>query len=314
MPSSSSRGDSSRGYGSQQQGSRTGATLAATNRGAAPSSVPDAAAGTRSVTLLTYNVWFREDVAVQERMQGIADVITTAGYPTFLCFQEMTPRIMAIFASMPWWQRYVCSPAPLDAPYFTLLLVNKGAAPSAASSSFEEVHFDNSCMGRSLRVATITVGRHKVLVATSHLESPIPPHQWYSKERQQQMAFSLSQLDKSPYGNVLFAGDMNWTDSRDGSPPLPAGWCDVWQQLHPGDPGFTYDSKNNPMLPYKNPGLRLDRVFARLADYRLSSISVMGREQLGGAKYTHRFKNGGSKQLPVLPSDHFGLLVQVEEL
>jgi len=56
------------------------------------------------------------------------------------------------------------------------------------------------------------------------------------------------------------------------------------------------------------------RVFARLADYRLSSISVMGREQLGGAKYTHRFKNGGSKQLPVLPSDHFGLLVQVEEL
>jgi len=55
------------------------------------------------------------------------------------------------------------------------------------------------------------------------------------------------------------AGDMNWTDSRDGSPPLPAGWCDVWQQLHPGDPGFTYDSKNNPMLPYKNPGLRLDR-------------------------------------------------------
>jgi len=57
MPSSSSRGDSSRGYGSQQQGSRTGATLAATNRGAAPSSVPDAAAGTRSVTLLTYNVW-----------------------------------------------------------------------------------------------------------------------------------------------------------------------------------------------------------------------------------------------------------------
>lgn len=45
---------------------------------------------------------FREDVAVQERMQGIADIITTAGYPTFLCFQEMTPRIMAIFASMPW--------------------------------------------------------------------------------------------------------------------------------------------------------------------------------------------------------------------
>lgn len=58
----------------------------------------------------------------------------------------------------------------------------------------------------------------------------------------------------------------------------------------------------------------LFRVFTRLADYRLSSISIVGREQLGGATYTHRFKNGGSKQLPVLPSDHFGLLVQIEEL
>lgn len=45
------------------------------------------------------------------------------------------------------WQRYVCSPAPDDAPYFTLLLVNKAAAPGVRSSNFEEVHFDNSCMG-----------------------------------------------------------------------------------------------------------------------------------------------------------------------
>lgn len=35
--------------------------------------------------------------------------------------------------------------------------------------------------GRSLRVATVTIGGRKVLVATSHLESPIPPHQWYSR-------------------------------------------------------------------------------------------------------------------------------------
>jgi hypothetical protein len=45
------------------------------------------------------------------------------------------------------WQRYAVSPAPDDAPYFTLLLVNKAAAPSVTRSSFEEVHFDNSCMG-----------------------------------------------------------------------------------------------------------------------------------------------------------------------
>jgi hypothetical protein len=51
------------------------------------------------------------------------------------------------------WQRYICSPAPDNAPYFTLLMVNKAAAPGVRSSNFEEVHFDNSCMGeRQLRL------------------------------------------------------------------------------------------------------------------------------------------------------------------
>lgn len=38
----------------------------------------------------------------------------------------------------------------------------------------------------------------------------------------------------------------------------------------------------------------------------------MGKERLGEATYTHTFRNGGSKQLPVLPSDHFGLLLRLE--
>jgi hypothetical protein len=47
------------------------------------------------------------------------------------------------------WERYVCCPAPADAPYFTLLLVNRVAAPSATADAFEEVAFDNSCMGEA---------------------------------------------------------------------------------------------------------------------------------------------------------------------
>lgn len=45
---------------------------------------------------------FREDVALRQRMQGIADIIAASGYPTFLCFQEVTPCIMQMFAAMPW--------------------------------------------------------------------------------------------------------------------------------------------------------------------------------------------------------------------
>lgn len=52
---------------------------------------------------------------------------------------------------------------------------------------------------------------------------------------------------------------MNWTDSRDGAVPLPAGWSDAWCKLHPGDDGWTYDTKANPMLTGRWPGTRLDR-------------------------------------------------------
>lgn len=56
------------------------------------------------------------------------------------------------------------------------------------------------------------------------------------------------------------------------------------------------------------------RIFARLTDFQLGSISIVGKEPLEGASYRHTFKSGGSKQLPVLPSDHFGLLLQLNEL
>jgi hypothetical protein len=41
---------------------------------------------------------------------------------------------------------------------------------------------------------------------------------------------------------------------------------------------------------------------------------MVGTAVLPGVLHTHRFKNGGSKELPVLPSDHFGLLLQLEKL
>lgn len=60
---------------------------------------------------------------------------------------------------------------------------------------------------RGLRSVTASIGGHSLLVATSHLESPIPPQNFYSRERQQQMAEVLQGLDAGPAGNVLFAGE-----------------------------------------------------------------------------------------------------------
>lgn len=54
------------------------------------------------------------------------------------------------------------------------------------------------------------------------------------------------------------------------------------------------------------------RIFARLSDFKLGSVSVVGKDQLEGGTYTHTFRNGGTKELPVLPSDHFGLLLKLD--
>lgn len=61
--------------------------------------------------------------------------------------------------------------------------------------------------GRSLRSITGSVQGYPVLVATSHLESPIPPTNWYSQQRQDQMSECLRHLDAAGVGNVVFAGE-----------------------------------------------------------------------------------------------------------
>jgi tyrosyl-DNA phosphodiesterase 2 len=94
-------------------------------------------------------------------------------------------------------------------------------------------------------------------------------------------------------------------------PPLPGGWSDAHVHLHGGSgdsEGLTYDTRGNPML-HKQGGRalrrRLDRVFCRLRRWRLASLELVGRQALPGLQWEGR---------PVLPSDHFGLLLELRSL
>jgi hypothetical protein len=41
----------------------------------------------------------------------------------------------------------------------------------------------------------------------------------------------------------------------------------------------------------------------------------VGKDALPGVTHTHTYKSSGAtRQLPVLPSDHFGLLLQLEDV
>jgi len=84
---------------------------------------------------------------------------------------------------------------------------------------------------------------------------------------------------------------------------------DVWPELRAGDPGHTYDGPGNGMLS-SSFRTRLDRIFVKLADWEAQNIEMVGREAIPGLIYS-RMVRGKEKRLPVLPSDHYGLLLRL---
>ncbi|KAG2300955.1 hypothetical protein Bca52824_037427 [Brassica carinata] len=60
------------------------------------------------VKILTYNVWFREDLELSNRMRAIGHLVQLHS-PHLICFQEVIPDIYEIFRKSNWWKEYTCS-------------------------------------------------------------------------------------------------------------------------------------------------------------------------------------------------------------
>lgn len=173
-------------------------------------------------------------------------------------------------------------------------------------------------MGRELCLSEVEVQPGMTLVvATSHLESPNPSpptyNQMFSKERVVQANEAVRLLGKNE--NVIFCGDMNWDDKLDGAFPLAGGWVDAWTELRPGEDGWTYDTKTNKMLTgNRSLQKRLDRFVCKLKDFKIRSIEMIGRDAIAGASHIKEKRVKGQVKLlpvPVLPSDHYGLLLTI---
>jgi len=259
------------------------------------------------VRLLTYNVWFG-DVATVERLEALGAVITECD-PHVLCLQEVTPQALFVLRDQEWWEKYSVGPSPPLQDYFSLMLFKRTVSGPLVKR--EKYPFRNSRMGRYLDVVSYMrdpTSKASLAVGSSHLESYINPRETSAEERRVQIAECFSWLNK--HGNAVFMGDTNW-DDKDGDVPMPEGWCDAWLELRPGDPGYTYDAKSNEMLRgYLRK--RLDRAFVKLKDFDLKRIEMVGTKPIPGVTYRKTVSNRGKSEiveLPVVPSDHFGLLL-----
>ena len=259
------------------------------------------------IRLLTYNIWFA-DVAMSARLEALGRVIRECD-PHVLCLQEVTPQTVSVLRAQPWFDDYVMGPAPHLQDYFSMMMFKRGVKSELVKR--EKHVFRNSQMGRYLDVTSYMRDPHSgahLAVGTSHLESYINSTRTSANERRVQIQECFSVMNKHP--NAVFMGDTNW-DDKDGDVPMPSDWCDAWLDKRPGDPGFTYDAKTNDMLRgYLQK--RLDRAFVKLRDFDVRAIEMVGKQPIPGVTYHKTVSNRGKSQLvelPVLPSDHYGLLL-----
>ncbi|KAG8066686.1 hypothetical protein GUJ93_ZPchr0004g39674 [Zizania palustris] len=268
----------------------------------------------KTFKIMTYNVWFREDIELPSRMDALGDLIQLHS-PDLICFQEVTPYIYQLLKKSDWWQEYECllpHEIAMWRPYYCMQM---SKLPVRSS---DRIPFSTSTMGRELSIANVkTGGMINLVLATCHLESPSPvPPRWdqmHSEARVAQANESLRILGE--FRDAIFCGDMNWDDKGDGPFPLPDGWVDAWAELKPGDDGWTYDTKANGMLSgNRNQQKRMDRFVCRLSNFKIDDVEMIGKEAIPGVSF-YREKIVDEvvhkRKLPVFPSDHFGLVLTI---
>ncbi|XP_072951499.1 uncharacterized protein [Typha angustifolia] len=256
----------------------------------------------RMIKIMSYNVW-PEDIEIHARMKSISSLILKHS-PDVVFFQEITPEIYEIFRSFKWWKLYNCSISPDEAEtkkYFPMLLSNLPASFLDCEQFTEEI-------GKEIIISKIGLGLPKELyVATMHLKSPAFP-KMHKEKHTAQAEKAINVLNSAT--NIVFGGDMNWDEESDGPFPLLDGWVDAWTKLKSGsgEDGWTFDTIANPMLKgHWRLQKRLDRFMCKLRDFCLVSVEMIGLDPIPDL-YA---KNKYGKMAPVLPSDHFGLLLTI---
>ncbi|XP_072951827.1 uncharacterized protein [Typha angustifolia] len=256
------------------------------------------------IKIMSYNVWCKE-IEIHRRMLSISSLILKHS-PHIIFLQEITPEIYTIFQNSQWWDLYECSISPNKATnkkYFSMLL-------SKLPAEFLDCKQFRKATGKEIIIAKIEPpGLPKDLfVANIHLKSPAFP-EMHKEKRTAQAEKAVAHLDTET-NNVVFGGDMNWDDESDGRFPLLDGWVDAWTELKgdSGEDGWTFDTKANPMLKgHWRLQKRLDRFMCKLRDFSLVSVEMIGLDPIPDLYAVNKY----GKMAPVLPSDHFGLLLTI---
>lgn len=288
-------------------------------------------------SVASYNVWFGPPHPF-ERMNAISSALVAEDVPPlFVGLQEVTPELSQMLFPLLESAGYKVVCQDLTHQSYGCAIAIQENSCQVVSSGF--VPYEQTIMGRGIVwvLARLDGIGQEVLFTTTHLESfmrnyPSPGRTYDGvKERENQVkqlkAFCHDCLQKrSSVDMAIITGDLNWDDERKRSTGidkpllsvLGGDWSDAWLDACPGKEGYTYDSKESAMLK-GNLRRRFDRclLFRRKPkELVIEEVKMIGRDAIPGLEWRKAphpmAKNQAMTVVPVLPSDHFGLLVKIQ--
>jgi len=228
----------------------------------------------------------RIPIIIEHLRQCDADIIA---------LQEVTPRLLEILLAEDWVHSYNISESPQGETleWHGLLLLSR--------LPFTLVEYRYSQRKRVLVGKWLLNGK-TLNVAAVHFTSD------YNKNalevRLKQLNILLEYLNSQP-GDCLIVGDFNARGNEQAEILTQNNFIDIWQTLHPDDPGYTFNPRANPLaelMSLSKLATRLDRMVLRSHDRDWISRKI---ELFACNPVT-------DTEGKIYPSDHFGILTQLE--
>ncbi|MBD2301843.1 endonuclease/exonuclease/phosphatase family protein [Nostoc sp. FACHB-190] len=246
-----------------------------------------------TLTIASFNVlcdlYEKDKIAIEKRLPVIVEELSQCN-ADIIAIQEATPNLLELLLSQTWVRNYYISESSAAVtvrPYGNLLL-----------SRLPFTMVEHQFWGRKrVLVGSCEINDQLLHIAVVHLTSD--RSQNALEKRQHQLTTILAYLQTLP-GSSLIAGDFNTRGNEQEDIITNAGYIDIWQQLNPQTPGYTFDPQRNALaalMSLQGIPARLDRILLRSQnhDWQPQSIDLFACEPVPGT--------AGK----IYPSDHFGL-------
>jgi endonuclease/exonuclease/phosphatase family metal-dependent hydrolase len=249
----------------------------------------------KELKISTFNVWFDRFYFV-DRVNEIINILKSSN-THIICLQEVTPQFINLLARNDWIQKecYISDYNGSCFNMYGLMTISRIPIESVSIHSFPTMQ------GRNVQILNLNIFNKKVAIANVHLES------LNSRDLRETQLFLTQQFIQNSEFSIIL-GDFNFDSKRNyilEETPLENdvlkkykldSYLDSWEILNPNDPGFTFDSENNSNIEQFEQ-MRYDRILVKKSnEWKMKSMEMIGTSYI-------------SDEIPIYPSDHFGLVL-----